>query len=62
MIVEVDKLESRINQLRQELIEIAEATGLNSHDTLHCSQTLDKHITIYQKYLKCMNNKKRKKN
>ena len=52
MFVEVDKLEDRINQLRRQLIETAETTGLNSHDTLHCSQTLDKHITVYQKYLK----------
>lgn len=60
MFVEVDKLEDRINQLRRELIETAETTGLNSYDTLHCSQTLDKHITVYQKYLKfnSMNKKK----
>ena len=64
MFVEVDKLEDRINQLRRQLIETAKTTGLNSHDTLHCSQTLDKHITVYQKYLKfnSLNKKSARKN
>jgi len=51
MKVEFEKLEDKINQLKIELIQIAEATGLNSHATLYCSQELDKHITIYQRYL-----------
>jgi stage 0 sporulation regulatory protein len=45
---EVHELEDRINQLKEELIRIALTTGLNSHDTLSCSQKLDKLITIYQ--------------
>jgi hypothetical protein len=61
MFVEVAKLEDRINELRKELIAIAETTGLNSHDTLHCSQTLDQHITIYQKYLQGSHTNTKKK-
>ena len=59
MFVEVEKLECKINKLRKELIEIAETTGLNSRDTLHCSQTLDQHITIYQKYLQVSSTNKK---
>ena len=55
MFVEVDKLEDKINELKKELIQIAAATGLNSYDTLHCSQTLDQHITTYQQYLRKSN-------
>ena len=47
--IELDDLEYRINQLRKELMEIAEKSGLNSHETIYCSQTLDQLITIYQK-------------
>jgi stage 0 sporulation regulatory protein len=49
VLIEIDELEHRINQLKKELIQITEATGLNSHDTLCCSQKLDQLITIYQK-------------
>ena len=45
----IDELEYRINQLKKELIQIAELTGLNSHETIYCSQKLDQHITNYQK-------------
>ena len=47
--MQIDELEERIKQLKKELILIAEETGLNSHDTLCCSQKLDELITIYQK-------------
>lgn len=43
------ELECRINQLRKELVHIAEVTGLNSHETICYSQKLDQHITNYQK-------------
>ncbi|MGX2962057.1 Spo0E family sporulation regulatory protein-aspartic acid phosphatase (plasmid) [Peribacillus sp. JNUCC 23] len=49
MYTEVDELDGRINQMRKVLIQIAEETGLNSHDTLCYSQKLDKLITIHQK-------------
>ena len=47
--IELDEIEYRINQLREELIRIAEITGLNSRETIYCSQKLDQLITIYQK-------------
>ncbi|MFJ7975770.1 Spo0E family sporulation regulatory protein-aspartic acid phosphatase [Peribacillus sp. NPDC096379] len=47
--IEIDELDYRINQLKKELILIAEATGLNSHETICCSQKIDQLITIYQK-------------
>jgi hypothetical protein len=50
--IEKDELEERMNQLKKELIQIAEETGLNSHDTLCCSQKLDHLIMIYQKLYK----------
>ncbi|MCM2534227.1 Spo0E family sporulation regulatory protein-aspartic acid phosphatase [Neobacillus pocheonensis] len=34
MVSEIEKLEDRINHLREELIQIAKATGLNSNETL----------------------------
>ncbi|MFJ7978649.1 Spo0E family sporulation regulatory protein-aspartic acid phosphatase [Peribacillus sp. NPDC096379] len=49
MYTEVDELDGRINQMRKVLIQIAEETGLNSHDTLCYSQKLDELITIHQK-------------
>ncbi|KMY49973.1 aspartyl-phosphate phosphatase Spo0E family protein [Peribacillus loiseleuriae] len=45
----LDEIEYRINQLKKELIQIAEITGLNSSETIYCSQKLDQLITIYQK-------------
>ncbi len=48
MKVDFEKLEEKINQLKMELIQVVEATGLDSYDALYCSQELDKHITIYQ--------------
>ena len=47
--IEVDELEIKINQLKKELIHIAEATGINSHETIYCSQRLDQYIANYQK-------------
>jgi hypothetical protein len=49
MFVEDDELEHRINQMRKNLILIAEKTGLNSDDTLRYSRKLDELITMYQK-------------
>ena len=40
-LIEIDELEDRINQLKKELIQIAEETGLNSDDTIRYSQKLD---------------------
>lgn len=45
----IDELEHRIKQLRKEMIQVAEATGLNSHKTIFYSQKLDQLITIHQK-------------
>jgi stage 0 sporulation regulatory protein len=47
-VILIDDLEYRINQLKKELIQIAERTGLNSRETIYCSQKLDQLITIYQ--------------
>ena len=47
-VILIDELEYRINQLKKELIQIAERTGLNSRETIYCSQKLDQLITIYQ--------------
>ena len=48
MVSEIDKLDDRINQLREELIQIAKATGLKSNETLRYSQKLDDLITMFQ--------------
>lgn len=48
-IEEMKELESKIDDLKKELIRISELTGLNSPETLYCSQRLDELITIYQK-------------
>ncbi len=45
---EKDKLEHRIKKLRNEMIQSAAATSLNSHRTIHYSQKIDKLIMIYQ--------------
>lgn len=45
----IDELERGIKQLRKEMIQAAEATGLNSPKTIYYSQKLDQFITIYQK-------------
>jgi hypothetical protein len=47
---EKDRLELRINHLRNDMIQSAAATGLGSFKTIYYSQKLDKLITIYQKY------------
>lgn len=49
MKVDFEKLEENINQLKKELIQIVESTGLNSYDAIYCSQELDKQIIMYQK-------------
>jgi len=46
---EIDELVHRIKKLRNEMIEAAAETGLNSHRTIFYSQKLDKLIMIYQK-------------
>ncbi|MBA9029321.1 aspartyl-phosphate phosphatase Spo0E family protein [Peribacillus huizhouensis] len=51
VLTEMDNLENRINELKKELILIAKETGLNSHDTINCSQKLDQLIVDYQKHL-----------
>ena len=48
-LIEIDELEDRINQLKKDLIQIAEETGLNSDDTIRYSQKLDELIMRYQK-------------
>ena len=48
---EMDNLENRINELKKKIILIAKETGLNSHDTINCSQKLDQLIVVYQKRL-----------
>lgn len=48
MKVDFEKLEEKINQLKKELLQVVEATGLNSYDAIYCSQELDKHIILYQ--------------
>ncbi|MFJ7978004.1 Spo0E family sporulation regulatory protein-aspartic acid phosphatase (plasmid) [Peribacillus sp. JNUCC 23] len=48
--IELDAIEYRINQLRKELFQIAKISGLNSRETIYCSQQLDQLITIYQKF------------
>jgi hypothetical protein len=51
MFSEMEYLEGRFNQLKKELVQIVRLTGINSHETLCCSQKLDELITVYQKYL-----------
>jgi hypothetical protein len=48
MLVDIDILENKINQLKRELIQVVKSTGLNSSASLRCSQELDQHITKYQ--------------
>ena len=57
-VILIDELKYKINQLKEELIQIVRTTGLNSHETIYCSQTLDQYITIYQK-LSCEAKKNR---
>lgn len=47
--IEMYELIDRINQLKKELNQIVKVTGLNSPDTIYCSQKLDQLIMIYQK-------------
>ena len=51
MSTDLYQLEDRIKQLRKELIQKVEETGLNSQDTLCCSQKLDQLIMTYQRIL-----------
>ena len=46
---DLDELEDKINRLKKELIQTAKETGINSYDTLRCSQKLDELITLHQK-------------
>jgi hypothetical protein len=50
MIIEIEEIEDQIKLLKIEMIQIAKTTGLNSQDTICCSQKLDEVITIYQKH------------
>lgn len=50
MAIEIEELQDQIKILKTELIQIALTTGLNSQDTICCSQKLDQLITIYQKH------------
>ncbi|WP_071392628.1 aspartyl-phosphate phosphatase Spo0E family protein [Bacillus tuaregi] len=52
MIVDIVQLEKKISKLKVKLTQIVKETGLNSHETLRCSQKLDHYITLYQKYRK----------
>jgi len=45
----MEKLENRINQMKKTLVLVAKKGGLNSHDTIWCSQELDELIIKYQK-------------
>jgi stage 0 sporulation regulatory protein len=45
---DIYELENRINQMRENLIQIAKDTGLNSNDTLNYSRKLDELILKYQ--------------
>ena len=45
---DIYELEYRINQMRENLIQIAKDTGLNSNDTLNYSRKLDELILKYQ--------------
>jgi stage 0 sporulation regulatory protein len=45
---EIYELKNRINQMRENLIQVAKDTGLNSNDTLSYSQKLDELILKYQ--------------
>lgn len=40
----------RINRMKKEMMETAYDTGLNSIETLNCSQELDKLINLHLKY------------
>ncbi|MDQ0268642.1 aspartyl-phosphate phosphatase Spo0E family protein [Cytobacillus purgationiresistens] len=42
------KLIEQINELRLEMINVSKSTGINSLNTLKCSQKLDKLIYSYQ--------------
>lgn len=43
-----DELESKINDKRNMLIQTVQETGINSENTLVCSQKLDELIALYQ--------------
>lgn len=45
-------IENRINELKEELIGTANATGIISDETLYCSQKLDQLIISYQQHVK----------
>ncbi|MBB6444504.1 aspartyl-phosphate phosphatase Spo0E family protein [Bacillus benzoevorans] len=55
---EKDRLELKINELRNKMIRSAATTGLNSHRTIYHSQELDKLIMIYQKLFYKKRNKR----
>lgn len=49
MVVDMEKLEEQIQMLKKELIFTAKAFGINSKETVRCSQKLDQLIIIHQK-------------
>ncbi|WP_260287202.1 aspartyl-phosphate phosphatase Spo0E family protein [Peribacillus aracenensis] len=48
MFTEIE-LEEKIHKLKQDLIQIAVTTGINSQDTICASQKLDQHIMTFLK-------------
>lgn len=50
MVNNLEKLEEQIQMLKKELIFTAKAFGINSKETICCSQKLDRLIIIHQKY------------
>lgn len=49
MVVDKERLEEKIQLLKKELIFTAKAYGIDSKETLCCSQKLDQLIIIHQK-------------
>ncbi|MFC0471795.1 aspartyl-phosphate phosphatase Spo0E family protein [Halalkalibacter kiskunsagensis] len=43
-------LRNRIEKLKNEMIMTASISGMDSSETLHCSQELDKLIILYMKH------------
>ncbi|MED1471662.1 aspartyl-phosphate phosphatase Spo0E family protein [Bacillus salipaludis] len=41
---------NRIDLLKKKMINLANCTGINSHETLRCSQELDTFLNLYMKH------------
>ncbi|EKN68611.1 Spo0E like sporulation regulatory protein [Schinkia azotoformans MEV2011] len=50
MVDDMESLEKQIQMLKKELIFTAKAFGINSNETICCSQKLDQLIIIHQKH------------